>query len=391
MKSLRVIYIDYNFSEDKYPNKPEDGDTWYTHGFGALYARKLKQYIPEFEIECWKADFRASEKAEKELQGVKFRMFPALKMGPWGYFSPSLLKALKTEGRKNPNTILNCSSFDHFLFFSLGFSDNKMPLVVQHHGESPAKFKVANSSGLKRWLLRIKQQLEKRALEKCALIYLLDPETVNWLAGIPQKWTQRSTGVDEQLFFPIPKREARQALDLNPDDDYLLYIGKLNSTKKPEWLIDAYLELKQQFRGLQLLLGGCSEKDPLYEKARQAGARIYGVIPQDKIKLYLSAASIYFLPGLSENHKFGGMGMLPIQAMLCNTPVIAGTLKCFPPEHRDKVGYYVKNYDELKTATIQILEKRRSFSSLRETALPLYSWKSISELTAQDYLKLVGK
>jgi glycosyltransferase involved in cell wall biosynthesis len=391
MNRIRVIYIDYNFIEEKYPNKPKDGDSWFTHGFGGLFSRKQKKFYPQMDIECWKADGRAKKQSEKTIENVKFRIFPAMRIGRLGCFSPGLLLALKKEADENPKTIINCSSFDHLLFYSLRFSGAKLPVVVQHHGESPASYKLAKSNGIKRALWYIRMQLERKSLQDTDLLYLLDPEAKEWLSTTPRHIRQLSTGVDEDLFFPISKKEARIKLGLNPDHEYLVYIGKLNSTKRPEWLIQAYEELKPKYPDLNLLIGGCSEKDPFYEKAKKAGAKLSGVIPQDQISLWMSAASIYYLPGLSENHRFGGLGMLPVQAMLCNTPVIAGTLKCFPEEAREKVGIYIRSYSELKNATIEILKKKRSFFNLRETAVPYYSWKYITAGTLKDYERIIAE
>lgn len=391
MSKIRVIYIDYNFIDEKYPNKPEDGDSWYTHGFGGLFSRKQKLFFSEMDVECWKADARAKSSSEKTIQDVKFRIFPAIRVGRMGCFSPGLLLALKKEAAQNPNTILNCSSFDHLLFYSIHFSGIQLPLVVQHHGESPASYKIAHTRGLKKTLWKIRRQMERRSLGNTDLLYLLDPETKDWLSAFPKTIKQLSTGVDETLFYPYKKEEARLKLGLDPTKDYLLYIGKLNATKKPVWLIETFEAIKSDYPNLELLIGGCSEKDALYKKAKDAGAKLHGVIPQSEISLWMSAASIYYLPGLSEAHRFGGLGMLPVQAMLCNTPVIAGTLKCFPEDAREKVGVWVRNFEELKNATKDMLDKKRIYTGLRDTALPYYSWKSITAVTAADYERLINE
>jgi glycosyltransferase involved in cell wall biosynthesis len=390
MSKIRVIYIDFNFKDEKYPNRKHNGDSWFTYGFGSIYARKFKQHYPDFDVECWKADCFAKKQDEKTIENVLFRIFPAFDAGRGlGFYSSSLLKKLKEEAGKNKNTIINCSSFDHLLFFSICLSSHKLPVVVQHHGESPARLKVNSNKGLKSTLLKLKLFLESLALKKTSLLYLLDPEAKQWLAGQPQKTRVLTTGVDQELFKPIAKKEARIKLGLPPDREYLLYVGKLNSTKKPEWLIDLYNELRFSFSNLDLIIGGCSVNDPLYEKAQKSGALIKGVIPQSEMSLWLSAASIYYLPGLSDHHKFGGIGMLPVQAMFCNTPVIGGTLKCLPENLKGKVGIYTKDFSELKEATIKIINKEIVFEKIRELVLQEYSWEAISKKTANDYYEII--
>jgi glycosyltransferase involved in cell wall biosynthesis len=76
--------------------------------------------------------------------------------------------------------------------------------------------------------------------------------------------------------------------------------------------------------------------------------------------------------------------------MFCNTPVISGTLKCFPLEERNDVGFWVNDRTEMHKATIQILEKTSNFDSPREKALHYFSWESVSRQTAADYLELLN-
>jgi glycosyltransferase involved in cell wall biosynthesis len=391
MQPLKAIYIDYNFADKKYPNKPGDGDSWFTHGFGGLYSRKFKFFNPEYAVECWKADARAVEYAEKLIDGVLFKIFPARSLGRIGLWSSALLNSARRQSKNYRSCVFNCSSFDHLLFYSLCFVKGKMPLVVQHHGESPARYKRKTSSGLKRFFWMFMQRFERFALKRTSLVYLLDPETENWLAGFPQKVQLQTTGVDPELFQPHSKLDARKALGLDPNKNYLLYIGKLNRTKRPDKLIDAFSRLKERYADLELLIAGCSETDLFYSKAQEAGAQIFGTIPQYQIALWMSAATIYYLPDLDDAHYFGGLGMLPVQAMLCNTPVIGGTLKCFPAEFLDLVGMKAQTVDEIMWATIQILEKSRTFDNLREVALPLYSWEGISKSTATEYQELISK
>lgn len=391
MQVPRIIYIDYNFPDEKYPNKPDNGASWYTHGFGGLYARQLKRYNPEFEVECWKADSHAKNYAEKAIDGVLFKIYPARSLGRLGLWSPKLLYAARKQTRADRTCVFNCSSFDHLLYYSLCGFAGKNPIVVQHHGESPARYKKQTGSLFKRLFWMFMQQLECKAMRRTDLVYLLDPETEDWLAAAPKKLRVQTTGVDPELFKPFDKLQAREMLGLDSEKNYLLYIGKLNRTKRTDKLIDTYLELKKRYDNLELLLAGCSEHDMFYSYAKESGAKLFGTIPQEQIAVWMSAATIYYLPDLDKGHYFGGLGMLPVQAMLCNTPVIGGTLKCFPAEHLNKVGIKAQTVQEINQATSHILEKSRTFDNLRDVVLPLFSWKEISEATANDYRLLISK
>lgn len=93
----KVIYIDYNFIDKRYPNSPNDGDRFFTYGFGSLFARQFKKYNPELEIECWKTDSRIKDLHIKVIESIKHTVFPSIKFGRFGHYSRKLLSALEEE------------------------------------------------------------------------------------------------------------------------------------------------------------------------------------------------------------------------------------------------------------------------------------------------------
>lgn len=391
MQPQKVIYIDYNFNDPRYPNKPGDGDSWFTHGFGGLYSRKFKQFNPHYIVECWKADRYATKTVVKEIENVRFVIFPAFSLGPIGLLSLGLIRELKRALKSNPESIINISSFSHLLFYSIALLLKNANIVVQHHGESPARFKMQHHGGIRKLIWRLLAVLETKAMQNVDILYVLDKEVGDWLNYKPRLIKVRSTGVDEVLFRPIDKSLAKQELGLKPEKEYLLYIGKLNKTKGPDILIDVFLELRNEVENLELILGGCSQNDIFYKKAQNAGAKLIGTIPQHQISIWMSAASVYYLPKLSESHRFGGLGMLPVQAMFCNTPYIGGTMKCIDRKLQPKLGCLASSPDEIKQATKELLRNKKDYAQIRELVLPLFSWKSIVYDTEKDYQTLLKK
>lgn len=384
-----VIYIDYNFEHVKYKNRPEDGDAYYSYGFGSLYSRQFKKFMPHWEVQCWKADRYATKVSNRMIQGVNHIIFPALKFGRAGFFSRTMLKNANAYINKHPATVFNVSGFDHLLHFQMSILGNKCPVFVQHHGEGPASYKIRNSSGVKLiyWLLW--SIIEKSAFKRTHQLYLLDAEAGKYLKIDKTKVKVSTTGVDAELFPALEKKKAREKLGLRNDAEYLLFIGRLNSSKRADMLISAYLKLKADFPDLILLIGGCSKHDPLYNMAQQAGAIITGMIPQNEVAIWLSAANAYSLPLLDTAHLFGGVGMLPVQAMLCNTPVVGSTMKCFPADDLHRVGVFTDNLSDLEGALHDILSGKKTFPLTRDIALKYYSWQSISEKTSSDYLSAI--
>ncbi len=223
------------------------------------------------------------------------------------------------------------------------------------------------------------------------MLYLLDAKAAADLPVQKNQFRVSTTGVDDELFSPISKAEARKRLNLNSDGQYLLFIGRLNLSKRPDMLISAFLKLKSEFPHLGLLIGGCSESDMLYKTAAEAGAVITGMIPQDEVALWMSAADVYSLPLLDKDHVYGGIGMLPVQAMFCNTPAVGSTLKCFPAEALNEVGIYTDTEATLTAAIRDILSGKKTFRNARTVSKAYYSWDSIAVKTADDYLNAMDK
>ena len=164
-----------------------------------------------------------------------------------------------------------------------------------------------------------------------------------------------------ERFSPLNKTEAKKLLDLDPGKKYLLYVGRLNYTKRPDILIDLYKDIKKVRNDVELLIVGTKEGDPLINYAKDAGVNVQGIIMHTEIYKYLSAAEVYILPKYSVEHIFGGIGLLPVEALLCNTPIIGASLDNFPHEFRDSVGLAVSDIKEIKNAILKIIDNENYF------------------------------
>jgi glycosyltransferase involved in cell wall biosynthesis len=388
----KVVYIDrISTHSPEIPSNIKDGDNYFTIGWGGINARKFKEYNSDVKVECWKTDWKASKIYEKEISGVQFIIFPAIYIKYLGDYSRSLLKRLKKELNKNENIIINISSFRHLLFYILALKLKDFPLVVQNNGESSTFYKVKISKGIKKFFYLLQMPLEKKSFKNIDLLYILDERLKEFLPQTRARIKKQTLGVMPERFIPLNKKEAKKLLNLDTDKKYLLYVGKLNYTKSPDMLIDIFKDLKKHRDDIELLIVGTDHKDPLINYAKEAGAQVSGRILHTEIYKYLSAADVYILPKYSVEHIFGGIGLLPVEALLCNTPIIGGSLENFPREFRESVGLAVSEKEEMKNAIIKIIDKEITFDNLREIAIEYYSWESIMTNTFKDYRALLAK
>jgi len=393
-KYFKVIYIERNFIDKRYPNSVEDGDRFFTYGHGALCARKFKKYNSGFEVECWKTDPRIDKIYEKTIENVKFIVFPSKSFGKLGQYSRALNKYLKNYLKTNPKTIFNIASIRHLLFYFVAFLLKKFPLVVQHHGEATAIYKFKINKGLKKLWYALQIPFEWYAFKSVDLFFVLDKNIIEYLPKPNKKIKiELSTlGVDEDLFRPLDKIEAKKILGWDINKKHILYVGRLNYTKRPDILIDIYEEFKKEGKNdIELVLAGNEIDDPLYERAVKSGAIIYGKILQTELYKYLSAADVYVLPKYKSDMIFLGIGLLPVQAMLCNTPVVGESLRNYAGKNVNEVGIFADDYASIKNAIQKILNQEIKFKNLRETALSIYSWERISLNTKNFYDELIKK
>ena len=388
----KVVYIDYNFIDKRYPNSVNDGDKFFTYGFSSVYARKFKKYNPEIKVECWKVDSRIKDLHEKNIENVRHIIFPSIRFGKLGHYSGKLIKYLKREIKSNPHTIFNVSSIRHLLFYSVALKLKERPLVIQHHGESSALHKAKINTGLKKLYYTLQIPIEKLCFKSIDLFFVLDERIKDYLPKSNKKLKVElsTTGVDEEIFYPIDKIEAKKLLGWDINKKHILYVGRLNYTKRPDILLDIYEEFKKEGRNdIELVLAGNEKDDPIYKRAEHSAALLYPRILMTELYKYLSASDVYVLPLLSDQIPFGGIGMLSVQALLCDTPIVGSTVASFPQSDVDKVGFFSTNKEQIKESVLNVFNNHNKFNKVREIAIKHYSWENISKMTHEFYLNII--
>ena len=232
--------------------------------------------------------------------------------------------------------------------------------------------------------------IERYAFKFVDNYFALDERIANWLPeNADGKTVVMTIGVNETIFPIVDKKLTRELLNLDVNKNYILYVGIIDYHKRVDLLIDAFKEIKPKYPNAELLIAGNFKTDPLYTDAEKAEAILCGRILQTAMYKYLTAADCYVLPDLLPIHTFGGIGELPVQALLCNTPIVGGTVCSIPAKVRDKVGIFTQTKDELIEALKKILDLQVQFTDLRKTAIDIYSWKNVSLKTRVEYDRLV--
>jgi glycosyltransferase involved in cell wall biosynthesis len=131
-------------------------------------------------------------------------------------------------------------------------------------------------------------------------------------------------GVDEKLFAPGSKAEARKKLGVRDDDTkVLVQVGNLVPVKGVDVLLDAVHDLVRRGRKVQLQLVGDGEGRATYEEqARRLGlgdaVRFVGKVSQHQLADWYRAADLTVLASRSE-----GVPNVLRESLACGTPFVA--------------------------------------------------------------------
>ena len=169
--------------------------------------------------------------------------------------------------------------------------------------------------------------------------------------AVPSQWLKNRTGksilgghdirvihngIDEKVFVPTDKIEAKKLLGLPLDKKILLFTASgsiKNPQKGGEYLLQAYETLKGENDILFLNLGGD-------DKTKKANWLDIPYVTEEHIMaLYYSAADLFVYPSMAES-----FGLVIGEAMACGTTVIAFNNTAIPEilKHME-TGYLAEN------------------------------------------------
>ena len=358
-------------------------DDWF-----AQVGKQIKKFNPKLEIECWVQEKKYKKEEKFEDSGIKFRAFPSIiSIRPGMELSFKMIGALKEEIKNNKNKKLiihihEYHSWQTYLILLFLKRQKNIRIITQHHGgKSPFK-------NLKRYkrlilflpLIMLMQIFENLLFKKIDLFYAFGNEEENYLKKITNSKIKFQTmGIDDEYFKKIDKKKARKILGLEQNKKYLLYLGRIKTTKGIGDLLEA---IKGQ--EIELLLIG---EGPDFNRFKQyaennnlKNVSFLGAIYNDEKLTYLSACDYLVLPSYTE-----GAPVVIMEALAKNMPVIAtrvGGVANMIKQNESGILINPKNPKEIREAINTIINWKEK--DLRKYA-EKYKWKEIVYETVKDY------
>ena len=192
--------------------------------------------------------------------------------------------------------------------------------------------------------------------------------------------------VATELFSPGGKRRR----------DRVLFVGRLNKQKGIELLLHAISRIPDGSIGLDVV-GDGDDRETLQEMARalEIADRVqwHGSVAQPKLVEFYRSAAALVVPSVGE-----GLGLVAVEAQLCETPVIAFDSGGLPDVvQHDRTGVLVNTVDAgaLAAALVSLLSRDDRGASLgaagRMHAIATFAPESVARRYADTYRLAIAR
>ncbi|RLL55874.1 glycosyltransferase [Mariprofundus sp. EBB-1] len=242
----------------------------------------------------------------------------------------------------------------------------------------------------KNWLLR--QGIYRKLAADGVILAAVSSWTANRVSrsGIwPGKLVTINNGINKDIFYPVPKQEARSRLGLDSSSKILLCSaagGINNPFKNISLVVSALKELRDMSDLKVVIIGGSSDLDVSLTSSSQV-LSVGHINDVSVLRDYYAAADLLVYPTKADT-----FGLVVAEAMACGTPVLATAVGGVAEIIEDgDSGFLVKesiSAAELAIKIKQIFNDPAQCSKVRENAIKRINEKFTTDLMASGYLAL---
>lgn len=251
--------------------------------------------------------------------------------------------------------------------------------------------------------------IEKRIVQESDHIIAECPQDQNdlvkYYSAPVEKITIIPCGFNPHEFYPLDRLLARMVLNLNPDENIILQLGRMVPRKGVDNVVRALSIVRKMGVSPRLVVVGGETENPdselnaeivrLKEIARAEGvtdALVFaGQKSREMLKYYYSAADIFITTPWYEP-----FGITPLESMACGTPVIGSNVGGIKYSVEDgKTGFLVPPNDPEPLAvkiyemiTDQALLGRMQRNAVRRVN-SLFTWSKVSSMIASLYERIL--
>jgi mannosylfructose-phosphate synthase len=211
-----------------------------------------------------------------------------------------------------------------------------------------------------------------------------------------------SPGVDVHRFRPLRLADSQRAAGLH--EHYIFCLSRLDTNKGHDFLLNAFEEVRRKVPDIHLVIGGGSPKPLARERGVLAMIRriidskqmndrvqVIGYVPDDDLVSLYQHAELFVLSSL-----FEPFGMTALEAMACETPVVAsrfGGIRNVISSDVDGLLIDPRDTSQFADGVIALLadpeRARRLGQAGYQKVLEQYSWEAIANKTLAFYEQFI--
>lgn len=207
---------------------------------------------------------------------------------------------------------------------------------------------------------------------------------------ISKEWPQYTHKMQTIYNGIILSNKTSKPKEIVTTKPYILYVNSLSQYKNVETLIKAFAYLKDQCEHNLVIVGKETnywKSLTTYIKANAISNRIIRITyaTDEELTWLYKHASVFVTTSTRE-----GFGYTPIEAAMCECPVISTMAESLPDVTAGKVNYYdpPKSWNKLSNLILTVLNNAQTKSDLKEIAI-YFSERYDNEKQANKILQLL--
>ena len=240
------------------------------------------------------------------------------------------------------------------------YNNRHIPVIYHKHGSANpvarSKFFYGRNIVFRKFYEVVLQLIYKKADWIIAIDRLSFQESVRNGAG--KRTSLLMNAVDMEKFAPdgALRNHARKRFGLNDDDYAILFVGRIEKAKGPEWLLDCIPFLKEARCPFHIFFAGEGTYKPhLHNKVMtnhyETSVTFLGHVRHEDLRFYYNMADVLVLPSETE-----GVPMVILESLACGTPVIASDVGGIPDVVVNKVNGTVLDDVSAKSLASAIID-----------------------------------
>jgi len=365
---------------------------FYEDDWHVRVGKRIKEMGDEYDVECWRPE-RSFKKIYSRIDnnGIKYQIFPSTYHNFRFEYSIPMFRELRKEIKKG-DALLHLHGIYNFNSYSmLSVIGKNAPIIAQSHGGFPAIIEFKKSSHPLRFIFLIDYLPQMISFKNVNHFFVLNKEEEKTISRFGRAEIQ-PMGVDFNIFKPINRDVALDATKLE-DQQYLLFVGRLDRNKGLVYLFKAFKKLLKEHKMKLLIAGEGPNKNEFELQVRKLGildhVKFLGHIPNDMLPYYYNISEVTIFPSLKE-----GYSITPVESLACETPLIATNVGAASEitEHFRGGSRIIPMYDSdaIVQAIKDVIYGKINKSEInRENGKRYHDWEGIINNTIEVYDTLI--